>query len=117
VGEQRLGEWSKSIRAVAPNSATDQHRQSSDMGIRGSFPNQARLSDTCLAEDHQRRAVTRGQAIEGGSQHPQLLVAAHQHRAQQLRHALSMPPAHGPLETDLLVLTRRQIPDKDSEIS
>jgi hypothetical protein len=29
----------------------------------------------------------------------------------------SMPPAHGPLETDLLVLTRRQIPAKGSEIS
>ena len=87
VGEHRLGQWSKSIRAVAPDSATDQHRDSSGTRIRGSLPNQARLADTCLAEDHQRRAVTRGQAIEGGSQHPQLLVATHEHRAQQLRHA------------------------------
>ena len=55
-------------------------------GFRAALPEQARLADSGLACDHQRAAVTFGQAIEGVAEFPQLLVAADHDRAQKLRH-------------------------------
>ena len=80
-GGECLRDGPEGERAIAPDRPAGQHARSPTNTLPGGLPQQPRLPNPGLARDYQCRAKSVGQAIEGASKLPPLLVAADKHGA------------------------------------